>query len=52
MKFYVIEYENGEVRYGDFVSAEAAMNYAESRSGGYNYTISDYASFEEYDESL
>lgn len=52
MRFYVIEYENGAVRYGEFSSAAEALNYAESCNGGYDFTISDYASFEEYDNQM
>lgn len=48
MKFYVIEYENGEVRYGDFRNYHNALSYAESRSGGYDFTISEYDSEEDY----
>lgn len=52
MRFYVIKYENGVVRYGEFATYKDAENYAESYNGGYDYTISDYDSVEEYDESL
>lgn len=52
MRFYVIEYESGAVRYGEFASAAEALNYAESCNGGYDFTISDYASFEEYDSQI
>lgn len=52
MRFYVIEYENGAVRHGEFASAAEALNYAESCNGGYDFTISDYESVEEYDKSM
>lgn len=52
MRFYVIEYENGAVRYGEFASFAEAENYAESYNGGWSYTMSSYDSVEEYDESL
>ena len=50
--FYVINYENGETRYGDFNSYKDCLNYAESRNGGYHYTIEEYASQEEYESNL
>lgn len=52
MKFYVIEYENGAIRYGEFASSEEAINYAESYNGGYDFTISVYDSMEDYDNSI
>ena len=48
MKFFVITYENGETRYGEFVDYTSALNYAESRNSGYNFTIEEYESEEEY----
>lgn len=48
MKFFVISYESGEVRYGSFESRSSALNYAESRNSGYNFTIEEYESEEEY----
>ena len=50
MKFYVIEFENGAVRYGEFNRYSDALNYAESF--GYEFTISVYDSVEDYDNSL
>lgn len=50
--FYVICYENGETRYGNFNSYSAALNYAESRSGGYDFTIEEYDSEEDYLNNL
>jgi hypothetical protein len=52
MKYYVIEYENGEFRHGYFNSYSEALNYAESHNGGYEYTISEYDSEEDYLNSL
>ena len=39
MKFYVISYENGETRYGEFADYASALIYAESHNGGYDFTI-------------
>ena len=52
MKYYVISYENGETRYGDFNSYNDCLNYAESRNGGYDFTIEEYDSEEDYFNSL
>lgn len=46
--FYVIRYENGAERYGTFYRYADAVNYAESRSGGWNYTIEEYDSEDDY----
>ena len=48
MKFYVISYENGETRYGEFAHYTSALNYAESRNGGYEFTIEEYDSENDY----
>lgn len=50
--FYVINYENGEARYGDFNSYADALNYAESHNGGYDFTIDEYENEEDYLENL
>ena len=50
MKFYVFEFENGAVKYGEFSSYKDALNYAESF--GYEFTISVYDSIEDYDNNL
>lgn len=52
MKYFVIEYENGEYRHGEFNSYSDALNYAESHNGGYNFTIDEYESEEDYEKSL
>lgn len=52
MKYFVIEYENGEYRHGEFNSYSDALNYAESHNGGYDFTIDEYESEEDYEESL
>ena len=52
MKFYVIDYENGAQLHGDFYRYEDALNYAESRSGGHDFTISKWDSETDYFESL
>ena len=48
MKYYVISYENGETRYGEFADYTSALNYAESRNGGYEFTIEEYDSENDY----
>lgn len=50
--FYVINYENGATRYGEFNSYADCLNYAESNNGGYEYTIEEYESEEEYFDNL
>ena len=50
--FYVISYENGEYRNGNFNSYTEALNYAESRNGGYDFTIEEYDSEEDYWDNL
>lgn len=50
--FYVIDYENGAVRYGDFNSYIDALNYAESNNKGYDFTVSEYDSEDDYYESI
>lgn len=50
--FCVINYENGETRYGEFNNYNDCLNYAESRNGGHAYTIDEYENEEEYEKSL
>lgn len=52
MKFYVIEYENGAFRHGYFNSYSDALNYAESGSGGHDFTVSEYDSEDDYFNNL
>ncbi len=52
MKYYVIEYENGAYRHGEFDSYGKAIDYAENNNGGYDFTISEYDSEEEYQANL
>lgn len=52
MKYYIITYENGEYRHGEFNSYSEALNYAESRNNGYEFTIEEYESEEDYENSL
>jgi len=49
--FYVITYESGEARYGNFSSYADALNYADSRPSG-EYTIEEYDSEEDWEASL
>lgn len=46
--FYIISYENGETRYGEFNRYSDRLNYAESHNGGHDFTIEEYDSEEEY----
>lgn len=48
MKFYVISYENGETRYGEFADYTGALIYANSYNRGYDFTIEKYDSEEDY----
>ena len=48
MKFYVISYENGETRYGEFADYMSVLNYAESRNSGYDFLIEEYDSEDDY----
>ena len=50
--FFVINYENGEQRYGNFNSYLDCLNYAESRSGGYDFTIEQYGDEDDYFNNL
>lgn len=52
MKFYVICYENGETRYIKLTDYMSALKYAESRNGGYYFTIEEYDSEEDYFNNL
>ena len=52
MKFYVITFENGECRHGNFSNYSQALNYAESRNGGWDYTIDEYDSEDDYLNNL
>lgn len=51
-KFYVIDYENGKTIYGEFYNYADVLSYAESCSRGYDYTISEYNSEEDYFNNL
>ena len=48
MKYYLIEWENGEFRHGYFTSYNEAVNYADSVMDFIDYTISEYDSEEDY----
>ena len=50
--YYVITYENGEERYGEFPRHKDSLNYADSRNGGWDFTIKEYESQEEYEEGI
>lgn len=41
MKEYIITYENGAMRHGEFSSYSEALNYAESFNGGFGFTIEE-----------
>ena len=48
MKYFIIEYENGEYRHGEFNNYDDALNYAESYNSDYGFTIEEYDSEEDY----
>ena len=48
MKFYIITYENGAMRHGEFRSYADCLNYAESCNGGWDFTIEEFESEEDY----
>lgn len=50
--FYVINYENGVTRYGDFSSYYDALNYAESNNGDYDFTIEQYDCEDDYYQNI
>lgn len=50
--FYVISYESGETRYGEFNSYCDCLNYAESRTGGNDFTIEEYENESDYLNNL
>lgn len=50
--FYVISFSNGVTKYGNFYNYIDCLNYAESLSCGYNFTIEQYDSEEDYYNSL
>lgn len=52
-KFYVISFEGGAEKYGEFYTYSDAVNYAESLSEVYgDFTVSEYDSEESYFESV
>ena len=44
MKYYVISYENGVIRTGEFSGYTSALDYAESYDEGCEFTIEEYES--------
>jgi hypothetical protein len=52
MKFFIIDYDNGKVIFGDFDSYNEALNFAERHSEGCSFTISEYDSVEDYFNNL
>ena len=47
-KFYVIDYDNGAMRCGEFKNYTECLNYAESVNGEHDFTIYEYESEEEF----
>jgi hypothetical protein len=47
-KFYVIDYDNGDMRAGYFNSGVEALEYAKGLNVEYGYAIYEYESEEEY----
>lgn len=52
MKFFVISYENGETRYGEFADYADALHYAKKHNSGWNFTIEEYNSEDDYADAL
>ena len=52
MKFFVIDYQNGACRHGYLNNYDEAFDYAENNNGGWDYTISEYDSEEDYFNNL
>lgn len=50
--FYVISYENGATRYLDCTNYNDVLDYAESHSGGHEYTVEEYDSQEDWENNL
>lgn len=50
--FYVISYENDEVKFGNFNSYSDCLNFAESYNSFCDYTIEEYISEVDYFNSL
>lgn len=50
--YYIISYESGELRTGEFRCYEDALNYADSRNSGYDFTIEEYDDEQEYFDNL
>lgn len=50
--YYVISYESGEMRQGEFENYSDALNYAESKNGGNDFTIEEYENEEVYNNNL
>lgn len=50
-KFYVINYDNGDMRAGYFNSGMEVLEYAKSLNVEYEYTIYEYESEEEFNET-
>ena len=46
--FYVISYENGVIKTGNFNSYSDCLNYAESYEYGFDFTIDEYLSEEDF----
>lgn len=47
--YFVITFENGVERHGEFNSYCEALDYAEINNGGYDFTIDQYDSEEDYE---
>ena len=52
MKYYEINYENGDYRHGEFRNIFEADEYAQSHNGGYDYTIDEFEDEDEYNEYI
>lgn len=50
--YYIITYENGAQRHGEFNSYAEALDYAENNNGGWDFTVEEYGSEEDYNDNL
>lgn len=52
MRFYVIKYDDGRFKCGEFPDFGSAYDYAISNSNGSEFLLSDYASEDDYFANL
>lgn len=52
MKYFVINYADGEYRHGEWENYYDCLDYAETNSNGYDFFIEEFDSEEDYLNSL